>query len=264
MGALSTRSELMTQKTFRFFLGLTLTFFSIAPGESALKFEGHYGSSKMTPEEITEGCQRIVSAYFPYNAIIVDAGASTGENTEYFAKNWPLAKIIVFEPNPTRFNQLQKNLAPYRNVIYCNAGLHLYSGNAILHVSEDTPIPSCSFLEKPQSHLNSSQESTITVPCVVLDDWCRNHKIDHIHCLHLDTEGFEMQVLQGSPEILKTILVIWTKTNFSKSRVGTTQFPQLSAYLESQGFILMSHWHEEEGQGDAIFLRDYLYDAVFK
>ncbi len=80
----------------------------------------------------------------------------------------------------------------------------------------------------------------------------------------MDVEGFELQILQSCPEILKTVFVICTKTNFAKFREGTTIFPLLKAFLESQGFEMLSHWYLEGLQGEAIFVKKYMYDALFR
>jgi hypothetical protein len=71
----------------------------------------------------------------------------------------------------------------------------------------------------------------------------------------LDIEGIEQQVLECSPEILSTVKVIYTETNFFEFRKGTTQYDSLSEFLESAGFVLAAHWYNEGLQGNAIFVR---------
>lgn len=238
----------------------------LAQTESLQKFEGFYGSGEETPEEIAGACQRIVAAFFPWNAIFVDAGASSGINTEYFAKNWPFGQIIVFEPNPAAFAALRQTLEPYHNVTYCNTALNLYNGYAQLHLFQkerDAPLSS-SLLEASPSIPASPLDAVRDVPCVVLDDWCKSHRIPRIDVLHLDAEGFELQILQTSPEILTTVIALWVKTHASKSRIGMTPYPRLKTFLEDQGFTFLSHWYQEDAEGDALFLRDYIYDALFK
>ncbi len=212
------------------------------------------------PDPIALQCQLTIASYLPYNPVIVDIGAGDGLNTAYFAKRWPKGKTVVFEPNPSAFTELQKNLEPFSNVVYCNEAVNLYNGQAQLHLS---PEGTASLLEKSPHGENHPEESTQIVPCVVLDDWCQAHGVSRIEALHIDAEGFELEILKSSPEIFKTVLVIWIKTHHSKSRIGIGLYPEMKLFLEAQGFTEHLHWVDEEGQGDALFIRSYIYDAVY-
>ncbi|NGX27546.1 MAG: hypothetical protein K940chlam6_01484, partial [Chlamydiae bacterium] len=98
----------------------------------------------------------------------------------------------------------------------------------------------------------------IEVPCVIFDDWCLANNIENIDFMWLDLEGFELQLLKSSPNIFKTVKVIYTETNFFKFRIGTTQYNVLKRFLETQGFKIIAHWYNESLQGDAIFVRKEL------
>jgi uncharacterized protein YfaT (DUF1175 family) len=98
----------------------------------------------------------------------------------------------------------------------------------------------------------------ITVPCVVLDDWCAKNHIHAFDFIWLDLEGFELQFLKSSPHILSTAKVIYTETNFYEFRQEMSQYKDLQSFLESQGFEMIAHWYNEGLQGDAIFVRSEL------
>ena len=98
------------------------------------------------------------------------------------------------------------------------------------------------------------QGPKITVPCVVLDDWWRQNQDRPIDFMWLDLEGLELQVLRSSPQLLKTVSVIYTETNFRPFRIGMTQYEELKAFLEHNGFTMISHWYAENFQGNAIFI----------
>ena len=99
------------------------------------------------------------------------------------------------------------------------------------------------------------QGPCITVPCVILDDWCKQNRISHFDLLWLDLEGMELQILYNSPEILKTVKVIFTETNFRSFRLGMTLYHHLKAFLEKQGFRQLADWYDPKIQGNAIFVR---------
>jgi len=96
-----------------------------------------------------------------------------------------------------------------------------------------------------------------------LDTWCKDNGIDHIDFMWLDMEGMELQVLKSSPEILKTVKMIYAETNMYPFRMETTQYQELRNFLEKSGFKLLSHWYQESFQGDAIFIKTEIYDGIF-
>ena len=62
-------------------------------------FEGsfkNYGKKKLD----------LIAKFLPHDPIIIEAGAHYGEDTVAFAKRWPQAKIISFEPNPEAYKTL--------------------------------------------------------------------------------------------------------------------------------------------------------------
>lgn len=95
----------------------------------------------------------------------------------------------------------------------------------------------------------------VTVDSVILDDWCKDHSVDHIDLMWLDLEGYEVQMLKSSPKILSKVKVIYTETNFREFRVEMTQYNNLKTFLEESGFKLIAHWYAPTFQGDAIFVR---------
>lgn len=233
------------------------------------RFEGILGE----PRENISNLIHNVQLFLPYNPIIVEVGGYEGEHTKHLSKGYPDGRVIVFEPNPRAFQRLLENTAELANVTAVNSALSTYEGMAKLYLNHGVYCNDPT-LEKWSSLLegfclgtdrfNCFRGPTVEVPCVVLDDWCKSHEIDHIDFLQLDVEGFELQILKSSPEILKTIPVIHTKTNLSQFRRETTSFRQLWAFLEANEFTLLCHWYREGLQGEATFVQTKIYNAIFR
>ena len=227
------------------------------------RFEGifeEYGSNRLA----------LIAKFLPFNCVVLEAGAHYGTDTINFVKQWPAGKILCFEPNPNAFTKLCENTKQFNNVQRYNLALGDHNGMSTFHVCYGTGGKSPEF-EGASSLLPPSpameihyQGPTIEVPCVILDEWCKQNKIDHIDFMWLDLEGFELQALKNSPQILSTVKVIYTETNFFPFRVGTTQYQTLKRFLEQSGFQLLSHWYREGLQGDAIFVKKEIYEAVFR
>jgi len=229
-------------------------FFSLHAHNYPERFEGII-HCKQT--EVLELISRIITT----NPVILEAGAHYGIDTVKFAKTWPEATILSFEPNPHAYERLINGTKDFDIVTPYNLALADYNGEAILHVCHGTNGNEVAF-EGASSLLAPSEDMKIhyqgpkvKVPCVILDDFCKDNGIDHIDFMWLDMEGMEIQVLKSSPEILKTVSVIFVETNFQEFRIEMSQYSRLKDFLEESGFILLSHWYYEGLQGNALFMR---------
>jgi len=244
-------------------------FFPLQAVDHPPRFEGIFGAPTAEISNLTSN----VWFFVPYNPIIVEVGGYEGENAKQEAIRYPDGRIIVFEPNPNAYTQLLDNCKDLSNVTAVNSALSNYQGTAKLHINHGVYCNDAR-LEKWSSLLESIcfgsdyfscfKGPAVDVPCVVLDDWCKENQIDHIDYLHLDAEGVELQILKSSPEILKTVQVIHTKTNLFQFRKGTTQYGELKEFLEQNGFTMFSHWYLEGLQGEATFVQTKIYNAIFK
>lgn len=204
---------------------------------------------------------KIIEQFLPINPMVFEAGAKDGDDSIKLAAKWPAGKIISFEPNPHQFVKYIEKSLKFNNMSGYNLAVNTYNGTTKFYLCWGTggtdPVfeGASSILEASDPMKVHYMGPEIEVPCVILDDWCKDNGITNFDFMWLDLEGFELQLLQSSPRILRTVKLVYTETNFFEFRKGTTQFGALKQYLESQGFRLIAHWYNEGLQGDAIFIR---------
>ncbi len=242
---------------------------SLHAQEHTPRFEGILGEPTAQISNMTAN----IGYFLPYNPVIVEAGGYEGENAKRLANLYPQGKVFVFEPNPRAFQALLHTVEGLENVTATQAALYTCSGTVNLHLNHGVynndirlePLSSLLQTFYPGNvPFSAFKGPSVEVPGIVLDDWCRERQVDHIDCLLLDTEGFELQILKSSPEILKTVIVIHTKTNLAMFRKGTTQYRELYEFLAQSGFTLLSHWYLEGLQGEATFIQTRIFDAIFR
>lgn len=203
----------------------------------------------------------VIAQFIPEDPVIFEAGGHYGDDTAGFAKKWPQGRIISFEPNPHAFEMLSEIACKFPNVSAHRLALGDANGPAIFHVcygtTGDNPIfeGASSLLEASDWQAIHYKGPKIVVPCVVLDDWCRANGVERIDFMWLDLEGFELQALRSSPNILETVKAIYIETNFLEFRKGMTQYHELKRFMEGFRFKLVAHWYAEGFQGNAIFVR---------
>lgn len=119
------------------------------------------------------------------HTIICDIGANVGSFAIWATHRWPGNTIHCFEPSPSTFKYLKKNLQPYKNVILHNAAVgnpkrtRLYQG-----------LNSCaqaSFFQLGEQ--KNEFELVTTVEPSNLPKKC--------DILKIDTEGCEIEILEG-------------------------------------------------------------------
>ena len=195
----------------------------------------------------------------PYNPIIVDVGAYCGEDTCRALNTWPKAKIFALEPNPRAYEEMLKNIANAKisNMKTDCLAISDHNGTDRLYLCGD---PNGNSLLPPAE---AQLADPIEVPCMTLDAWCIGNNIAKIDILRVEVEGFELQALQASPNILKNVKVIWVQSFFAQERAGTTNYFFLKDFLLKANFVVLAHWYTQGGRGNAVYVTQELFDALF-
>jgi FkbM family methyltransferase len=122
---------------------------------------------------------------------VVDVGANIGAFSLYQVMVKRAQLVIAFEPSPQVFPRLARN-------VLVNGLTNVRTVNAAV----GDRVGVVTFSEGPLSMNGRVSESGSTsVPCVTLDQELSD--IARVDILKIDTEGFEIRVLQGAIEILK-------------------------------------------------------------
>jgi FkbM family methyltransferase len=189
----------------------------------------------------------LVHSLLPSPTTIIEAGAFNGQDTLLLARQFPQATIHAFEPVPEIFELLTQNSAHMPNIKRHPYALSDHTGTAQFYVSEKPSRPGKPFqagsLLKPKERLQWSDAvytSTIQVPTITLDEWAAQNSITHIDFAWLDMQGLELNVLKASPRMLATMQLIYTEVEFIEAYEGQYQYPEVKAWLESNGFTAIA------------------------
>ncbi len=144
-----------------------------------------------------------LSDHLPHhkNNIIFDVGANTGQSSLKFLLSYPAANIYAFEPIETTFHELKSNVSNFSNIYPFQIGLGDKAEKKDIYIYEHSVLSSCI----PKSPITSSDNNikSIRIEVDTLDRFCLERNIDYIDLLKIDTEGFDLNVLQGAEGLLK-------------------------------------------------------------
>jgi FkbM family methyltransferase len=125
--------------------------------------------------------------------LIVDAGANIGMATLFFAQQYPNARIVAIEPEPSNSEMLRRNCAGLPNVIILQGALWPVNGHLEI---EDVKAKAWAFsVVEHRGPLGGAPVKAITVP-----DILENSHTGKVDILKLDIEGSELPLFTKAAE----------------------------------------------------------------
>jgi FkbM family methyltransferase len=124
--------------------------------------------------------------------VIIDAGANIGLSAVFYANRFTNARIIAIEPEPSNYEMLKKNTAPYTNVTPVQAALWKENGALRLF---DTGAGNTAFQVGETNQLSATEERGV-VHAITLEKLMEQFGIAHIDYLKMDVEGAEKEIFE--------------------------------------------------------------------
>ena len=186
--------------------------------------------------------------------IFFDIGAHEGESIEIFSKNFNIKKIYSFEPSPINFLKLKNKVNSFSKKfkdleIYienfglgrekkkiCFKQLNESSSSTINQINKNSR-----YFKKKKFFLNKLHVKNfyknIDVQIVRLDEYLNNNSIEHINFMKIDTEGYELDVLQGLGTKIYNVKYIMFEHHYHDMLVKTYKFSDINELLIKNNFI---------------------------
>jgi FkbM family methyltransferase len=168
-----------------------------------------------------------------------DVGANEGQTSTSALSSFAKARVFAFEPHPVTFSRLVQRLGGDPRVAAHN--LALSNANGFAPFFEYSSSTLNSLIPDAQYPVRKGVAALeMTVQCRTLDEFCRQHCIQTIDVLKIDTEGCELVVLQGAQQLLSTekIRFVYAEFNDMSPRPGATggALIPISDFLAPFGF----------------------------
>ena len=191
---------------------------------------------------------------------VIDVGANRGQFTLACRLALPAVPVIAFEPIPAE-------AATFRRVHGCSSLVRLIEtaagetkGTAILHLSKSADSSSLLPIGRRQIEFfgNTVEIGTLNVPVQRLDDngegWAGRTR----QLLKLDVQGFELSVLRGAVETLKSCAYVYAECSEVALYDGQALRTEVEGFLKTQGFIGQGRFNEQRHAGQLV-QADYLF-----
>lgn len=143
---------------------------------------------------------KLLEKWLPHirtDKIIFDIGANLGNHTLFWATHLSYEKIFSFEPFVPNYERLYNNITQnsLKNVFPICEAIGIKKGYTTVSEFHENNYGGTT--------LNSEvSETTGEIKVTDIDSFCRENGISHVDFIKIDTEGFELSVLNGMQNIL--------------------------------------------------------------
>ena len=171
--------------------------------------------------------------------IVFDVGANVGQSVKRFSELLPGSVLHSFEPSPTTFRQLEANTRELESVRLVNSGVGSVTGTKVLIENDHSDMSS---VLRPGKASWGSVVRETEVAIMTLDDYCQVADVKRIDLLKIDTQGYELEVLQGAAGLMAAdqIRLVYMEVTFSDMYEGLPTFDVLYRFLLENGFRLVA------------------------
>jgi len=169
--------------------------------------------------------------------VFIDVGANTGQTTCAPKQLFPSSRIIAFEPGSVAYKSLQKAVLPLSNVVTHNIALGSKCGT--LQFTENSHSDMSSFLVLGNDGWGTEQAQR-PAPVKTLDSFAVENAIKEINLLKIDTQGYGLEVLKGSSELLTSgaIKVVLSEFIFGDLYKGLPPFHEIEKFMFDRDYVL--------------------------
>lgn len=166
---------------------------------------------------------------------VFDVGANIGQTSLKFHEAFPEAAIYAFEPVNKTFRQLSKNTKALSRVQCFNVALGEKTESVEIDVFEGDASVFNSLKKEAQNKSGNTKE---IISVTTGDAFCKEHRIAEIDLLKIDTEGYELPVLQGFREMITAskIKALFCEVGFTPSNTRNTYINDLVDFATHNNF----------------------------
>jgi len=186
----------------------------------------------------TNGELFVLSRLIKYCDVIFDAGAFLGNWSLMCFKLKTDIHIHMFEPFKNSFNELKKKFHDNNRIILNNVALGNSEGKGELYINETVPSLNSVYQRKDlcAKYLEHNRKEPIIV--TTLDTYC-DQKIQKIDYIKIDTEGNELNILEGGKKLIENRSIKFIQFEYGGCNIESkTYFKDIYKFLRDYNYYV--------------------------
>lgn len=175
----------------------------------------------------------------------LDVGANVGQSAKYIRQYFPQSRIYCIEPIKDTFNTLKKSTKGL-NLSYHNIALGSANEEVEVQVDINNLRSDRNSLLKSHNHSGSATFKTETVQVQTLLQFCKANGIQFIDYLKIDTEGYDLEVLKGSVDLLGNASIAFVEAEVGMNPKNTfhVDFVEVKRFLERYNYMIFGIYEQ--------------------
>lgn len=196
-----------------------------------------------------------------------DVGANIGQTWAWFRLYEKESKVYCFEPVSNTFELLKNKTKKDRNCVIENIALGDVPGEKKIKLFDNNSSVLNSLNYELMNKDRMAKAEVIRID--TLDNYCIKNDINKIDLLKIDTEGYELMVLEGAKRMLDNanISFIYCEVGILKKNNRNTNFSVLTEWLAERNYYffglyqLASHsWKSGDYYGNALYVHKDIFN----
>lgn len=181
---------------------------------------------------------------------LFDIGANLGQTTLEFAGAFSTSSIYAFEPDPETYSKLTEQTKMLANVNAYNLGFGRQQEELQMNINKNSGGNSILSVSNTIKEFSSGDWTETVgqrkVEITTLNSFCKTHKIDSIDLLKMDTQGYEMKIIEGGDKIVLSTFTkaIFIEVLFVELYIEQAYFTDIYKILTERGFRLIGFYNK--------------------
>lgn len=186
---------------------------------------------------------------------VLHVGAHMGEEAEDYDR-LGFAPVYWIEANQDLWAPLEKRLSPYGEQHVVPALVADKAREVTFNIANNgqsssiLPLGTHAWEHPEVKYVGHETRMATTVDTLLAEG-----KIQQAEFMNLDVQGAELDVLKGAKKFIRGVRTVYTEVNEQELYAGCALFPQITQFLNRQGFELYSYHMTPHHWGDAVYLR---------
>jgi FkbM family methyltransferase len=152
--------------------------------------------------------------------VLLDVGANCGSYAAFLSRIAPTARIYAFEPHPATFSRLAA-LTGGTRVQAVQLAMGNVAGDTCLYDFRHSDGSTQASLDRGAVEIFDRDIVQHQVIATTLDEFLAAHDIEQVAFLKVDTEGFDLKVLQGAAQAIAARRIKLIQFEFIPANIAT-------------------------------------------
>lgn len=171
--------------------------------------------------------------------VIYDIGAHVGTWTLLAKAIFPSAQVHAFEPLAEHQGGFRKQFVGAKDVTLHPVALGSANTSTFFHVNDASSASSVLPLaDACRFHFGLREVEQVPVRLHCLDDYRTAHQLSLPDMIKLDVQGYELEVLKGGPQCLRSAKAVLMEVSFVELYCGQPLFADVVRFMADHGFRL--------------------------